>query len=554
MACTSKYIYSNCTTLTVGCTLYSDNSLQTNLGAGFHKIPVGTGQKTFTTNSNGEITAEAVCSWSASYTYAPLFTSTKNNCVSGSCTVIGSTVTLNDGSPQNAYSGYATYTSFVSQSDADTQAQTAAIAMFEANKQDAVNSRGFCTFTFSSGSGTYSANFTKNNCASNCYANGTVNFSRTESNYSAQSTISCADAQSLANAAAYNAAVNYVNANGQANANANGSCCCWVAASTAEKCDGCNYRGNREKNQCTGAFRNDEITQYGSCSCGGGCGGTNYSNNYCSGADGKDRTYYETYNCGGNTGNSYVVNCGCNDGMTDRQSTNQTTCVGCINTTIFLDVNRCSGTYLHYFVNGEDRGTTMPSTAACFTGTDYSAYKGVYCYAGINYDVYQDTNTTCSQAIPYQLRDRFGNVEGYNNNLGSAPCQFSAFRSGTFTRNNCPSGDTAGSVSYSNTYYYTGIKNQAGADEVADANFNNDGQNYANANASCTPQPTCYTYNIISNNSGVYVNGNYTTCGGSASSFSFYSSSAFTQVGTICAQAGSVSITANGFSSSSGGC
>lgn len=542
MACTSKYIYSNCSTVAVGCTLYTNNTLSTPVGAGYHKIPVGTGQKTFTTNSSGVVTAETQCSWSASYTYAPLFTGTKNNCVAGSCTVSGSTVNLNDGSPQNAYSGYATYTSYVSQADADYQAQTAAVAMFESTKQDAINSRGYCTYTYSSGSGTYSANFTKNNCAANCDPNGSVSYSYTASGYSAQSTVSCEDAQSQANTAAYNAAVSYVNTNGQAYANANGSCCCWVAASTAEKCDGCNYRGNREKNQCTGAFRNDGITAYNSCTCGVGCAGTYYGNSYCSGSDSKDRTYYETYNCdGSSTGNSYVVNCGCNDGSQQLNSTGSVTCVDCIDRIIYLDTNRCSGTAGHYFVNGSDVGTTMPNVGYCNNTPAYDNYIGIRCVSGTNYDVYANTNP-CGN---YRYKYVSGNETNYTNDGGifGSACTFSAYRSGTFTRNNCGSGYIGGSVSYSNTYYYSGINNQSGADAIADANFNNDGQNYANANGSCTAIPVCYDYNIVAYTAGVTVSGTYTSCAGGASSFSFYAYSSGVVGSVSCAQQGSVNVT-----------
>jgi len=369
MACTSKYIFSNCSTLAVGCTLYSDNTLQTKLGAGYHKIPVGTGYKTFTINASGVITAESQCSWSSTYTYAPLFTSSKNNCVAGSCTVLGSTVNLNDGSPANAYSGYATYTSYISQSDADYQAQTAAIAMFDSGKQDAVNSRGYCTYTYSSGSGTYSANFTKNNCASNCYPNGTVAFSRTESNYSAQSTVSCADAQSQANTAAYNAAVAYVNANGQTNANANGSCCCWVPDPA---CFGCFRYGNREINQCTGLYRNDYVTASNSCECGQGCQGTNYDYFECVGTFGENKLYRERYNCAPNnfTGATNLVTCGCTNNQPDIRYLEplEQTCINCENWYILRDFAVCSPTAGHYFAKGIDYGFNKPASGGC----DYS--------------------------------------------------------------------------------------------------------------------------------------------------------------------------------------
>jgi hypothetical protein len=510
-------------------------------------------KKVYSTMVSGAIVSISDCSWQSQSQYniySPPYTGVRNNCGDGGS---GNTITVNDGGAYSFSGTTSPVTSYISQADADSQAQTAAQSNFNAGIQAYINANAGCNWTYNGGSCTYPAtNYTRNNCGSGCTPSTITYGQVTKTGYSASSTSSYQNAVDSANAAACSAASSESQTLGQAYANSVGTCCCWVPASA---CNGCNYMDNREVNTCTGEYRNTTPTQYGVCGCGQSCQGTYYGNSYCSGADSKNRTYYEVYNCtGASTGASYEVNCGCNDGMTDRQSTNQTTCIGCTNVTIYLDVNRCSSTAGHYFVNGVDQGTTMPSTTACYTGTDYSAYKGVYCYSGTNYDVYEDTNHTCSQQTKYQLRNRFGDVQGYNDNLGSSACQFSAYRSGTFTRNDCPSGYTAGSVSYSNTYYYTGIKNQDGADEIANANFNNDGQNYANANGSCTAPPVCYTYNIISNNSGVNVTGNYTTCGGSSSSFSFFSSSSFTQVGTICAQAGTVSSMSNGFSSSNGGC
>lgn len=69
--------------------------------------------------------------------------------------------------------------------------------------------------------------------------------------------------------------------------------------------------------------------------------------------------------------------------------------------------------------------------------------------------------------------------------------------SATFTRNNCPANHTAGSVTYTATASgsATSTISQADADSralaAAQAKYNADGQNYANVNASCTPQYTC---------------------------------------------------------------
>lgn len=419
MACISKYIYSNCSTLAVGCTLYSDNTLQTKLGAGYHKIPVGTGYKNFTTNSNGVITAETVCSWNSNIEpYAPLYTSTKNNCVGGTnCTAVGSTVTLNDGSPANVYSVNIGYTSYISQADANAQAQALSEASFNANKQAEVNSRGYCTYTYSAGSGYYSADFTKNNCGTDCYANGVVSFSKTMTGYSAVSTASCSDAATLANAAAYTAARNFVNANGQANANTYGYCCCWVADPACYNC----YRyADRQRNTCTGAYRNDYVTASNSCDCGQGCAGTNYDYYECVNTFGQDKLYKERYNCApyNFTGATNLVTCGCTSNSPDIRYLDplEQTCIDCQLWYILRDFAVCSPTAGHYFAKGIDYGFTKPSTAPCpndFNGS----YIGVRCMdlgltGETTYDVYQNTN-----ACGYRYRADGGGNSVYINSL-----------------------------------------------------------------------------------------------------------------------------------------
>jgi hypothetical protein len=423
MACLSKYIYSNCTTLAVGCTLYSDEALQVPLGAGFHKIPVGTGQKTFTTNSSGAITAEAVCSWPSNITpYAPIFTSNKNDCAGGtSCTAAGSTVTLNDGTPSNDYSQSVAYTSFISQEDANTQAQALSEAAFDANKQAQVNIRGNCIYTYTAGSGSYSANFTKNNCASNCYANGTVAFSRTESNYSAQSTASCADAQSQANAAAYNAAVAFVNANGQANANALGSCCCWVPSPA---CFNCFRYGVREVDTCTGLYRNDYVTATNSCECGQGCAGTNYDYFECVNTFQQDKLKRERFNCApfNFTGNTIYETCGCTNNQPDIRYLEplEQTCIDCENWFILRDFAVCSPTAGNYFAKGINYGLNKPANSPCNYDTGYPTQIGVRCIGGTAYCVYEANNPCATQRYLLYTADCAMNLGITTNDAGTA--------------------------------------------------------------------------------------------------------------------------------------
>lgn len=546
----SRYIYSNCTNLVVGCTLYSNYEMTAVYANKQIKIVSGGIAKVYSTMVSGVIVSVSDCyftSTSEYNTYSPIYTGSRTNCGDGGT---GSTITVNDGGAYS-FSGYTSpVVSYISQADANDQARTLAIANFNAGIQAYINSNTSCSWAYYSGSATYPAtSYTRNNCGANCDASSITYPAVSKSGYAATSVISYADAVAQANNAAYEAARNESISLGQAYANTYGTCCCWI---DTPDCSGCNRRGNRQINQCTGAERYADITEYSSCLCGVGCKGTYYGNWYC---DGDNKVFYETYNCGGNTGNTSTEVCGCNDRITNRQLTGYTTCIGCTNTPIYKDINQCSSTPNHYFVNGEDRGLELPSTTLCFTGTDYSAYKGIRCLGGSNYDVYEDTNNSCSGAAKYQYRYADGSVYTYTNDFGSSPCTFSTTRTLNFQRSNCGSGYVGGIVSYTNTYYYSGLQNQAGADSLADANFSTDGQNYANSVGSCTAIPTCYTYSIISNNSDVYVSGTYTTCGGVAgASFSYYSYSAFSLMGTICAQAGTVNVVENGFANAGSTC
>ena len=496
-----------------------------------NNVSVGT-----TPPSNG------ACSYSATATAAYQVTGQKNNC-SNTCspttTVVGSTVYLNyAGYPSYTTSG--SYTSSVSQADANYQAQVNADNAFYAGLQAKYNSVGYCTWTASNVAGNYNANFTRNNCGANCYGNGTVNYVSPTQYASATSTTTCSDAVSAASAAAYNAAVANVNANGQNYANANGTCCCWNAVSEADKCDGCNYRGNMERNSCDGSLRNTNPTAYNYCACNQNCAGTYYTDYYC---NNRDKVYVQKYNCNGAaTGATNRVNCGCDAGYQELSPTGYDTCVGCTTFTVYYDGNRCSGTGLQYIVNGSSVGTTEPSRGGCNTSSNYNYYRGVRCYGGTNYNVYEDANG-CGGGEQYQYRNGADEVQFTSNEFGGDPCTFYAYKSGSFTRNNCGSGYNGGVVTYSNTYSYTGILNQSGADATANSNFPTDGQNYANSAGSCTAIQVCKVYDIIAYDYGYYVDGYYTYCNGGTGYFSFYAYSSGSIGQTPCVNASSVYIT-----------
>lgn len=465
--------------------------------------------------------SNGACTYSANATAAYQVTGYKDNCTNNcypTTTVAGSTVYLNyAGYP--SYSTGGSYTSSISQADANAQAQAIADAAFYAGLQARYNSEGFCTWTASNVAGNHNANFTRNNCGANCYGNGTVNYASPTQYASAVSTESCEAAVSTATTAAYNMAVANVNTNGQNYANANGTCCCYVADPI---CDGCNYLGNRERNTCDNSYRNTTPTEYNSCGCNQNCQGTYYTDFYC---DNRDKVFVQKYNCNGSpTGATNRVNCGCDAGSQELTYQGYDTCVGCTTSAVYRDTNRCSGTYNQYFVNGGSVGGTAPSNGSCNTNSSYGISRGVRCFNGTNYNVYEDSNG-CGGGEQYQYRNGADEVQFTSNDFGGDPCTFYAYRNQNFTRNNCGGGYTGGVVNYSNTYTYTGILNQAGADANANANFGNDGQNYANAVGSCTANQVCKVYDIVAYGDGYYVDGYYTYCNGGLGYFSFYANS-----------------------------
>lgn len=408
MACTSKYLYSNCQTPNASgsCRLYTTDKLTTTVGAGYHKFSVGGFVKQFTTNSSGVIIAESTCSWTSTYTYAPLYTGTKNDCVAGSCSVIGSTVNLNDGNPANAYSGYATATSYISQADADYNAQQQAVAMFDAGKQAAVNSRGYCTWTYSSGSATYPAtNYTRNNCGSNCYGTTVTYGAVTKSGYSYTSTISCTDAVNNANQQAYNAAQSESQSAGQAYANSNGGCCCWEYETY---CSGCSLR-SRERNNCTGETRNDALVSGSTCSCGASCGGT-YWSYYCSDTT---RMRELRYNCDGSYAgtNEVFQTCSSDCGASTAPlytPQNYTTCISCYNAPVYKDTNGCSGTGGQYYYENQAGnkvliGFSQPSGTPCNTNSNCVDTGSAYC-SGPNWVINQTQASYSCSTDPCPVR------------------------------------------------------------------------------------------------------------------------------------------------------
>lgn len=244
-----------------------------------------------------------------------------------------------------------------------------------------------------------SGSFTRNNCAGNCDP-GTVTYTQSATE-TRTSFVSQADADNLANDAAYATALSLVNSGGQAYANANAGCCCWVGAADCQPST-CNYRGDRQRNECTGAYRNEYTTAANSCNCGVGCQGTYYAYScdlttryktltyYCNNSAAAAREWVAdcSADCGGNTSPLY-------------ENQNYTTCYNCGIRNVYKDVRgSCSATNGQYYVYTNDYvlvGGAPTQASSCNTNSQCVDTGTAHC-SGANYVISQTQTNPCSGA------------------------------------------------------------------------------------------------------------------------------------------------------------
>jgi hypothetical protein len=138
-----------------------------------------------------------------------------------------------------------------------------------------------------------------------------------------------------------------------------------------------------------------------------------------------------------------------------------------------------------YIINEETFNTYLDGSEPTQTqflttgSTQYKNSKLIYlCYLGVSDLTWQTGGNTTS----------WTRTNNGVTHLGFTPMTYTASRTGTFSRNNCASGETTIPVSFSKTY--TSTVSQAAADALADANFNTEGQAYANANGTCSTTPS----------------------------------------------------------------
>lgn len=145
-----------------------------------------------------------------------------------------------------------------------------------------------------------------------------------------------------------------------------------------------------------------------------------------------------------------------------------------------------------------------------FTGKEASSKTTP---AGFSNPVLQFNATNTASTLPSGYSDFNGvavtSLQPYSGKLVIAgtvitpPTTFSSVsKSGTFTRSNCPSGTSPGSVTYSvPAGKYTSTISQADADSKATNDISTNGQAFANVNGTCTPIILPIYYSMVQSGS-----------------------------------------------------
>ncbi|WDF66485.1 beta strand repeat-containing protein [Flavobacterium sp. KACC 22763] len=401
-------------------------------------------------------------------------TFTKNNCGAGGT---GSTVT---------YTVNAGTYSASTQAEADTLAQNDV----NANGQTYANTNGTCTFVNVAKSGTY----TKNNCGTG----GTGS--------SVTYTVAAGTYRASTQAAADTLAQNDVNANGQTYANNNGTCTFKNVAKS----------GTYTKNNCGAGGTGSSVTYtvaagtYSASTQAAAdtlaqndvnANGQTYANNNgtCTFKNVVKSGTYTKNNCGaGGTGSSvtYTVAAGTYSASTQAAA----------DTLAQNDVNANGQTYANTngtctFVNVAKSGTYTKNN--CGTGGTGSS---------VTYTVAAGTYSASTQAAADTLAQNDVNANGQTYANTNGTCTFvNVVKSGTYTKNNCGAGGTGSSVTYTVAAGTYSASTQAAADTLAQNDVNANGQTYANTNGTCTFVNVAKSGTYTKNNCGTGGTGSSVT-------------------------------------------
>jgi YD repeat-containing protein len=154
----------------------------------------------------------------------------------------------------------------------------------------------------------------------------------------------------------------------------------------------------------------------------------------------------------------------------------------------FGQTENCTGSFISVAKSGNFTRNNCAAGAVAGTVT-YSVPTGKY-------------SSSTSQIDADQKAQDEVNANGQAYANANAPCTFyNVVKSGNFTRNNCASGGTPGTVTYTVAAgTYTSITSQAAADALAQNDVNTNGQAYANTNATCTFYNVVKSGNFTRNN------------------------------------------------------
>jgi YD repeat-containing protein len=419
-------------------------------------------------NANGQANANSngTCTFSS---IARSGTFTKNNCAPGG-----------SGSNVDYSQAAGAVTSTVSQADADAQG----LAVFNANGQNNANANGYCTFYSAARSGS----FTKNDCAAGG-SGSVVGYSLNAGAFS--STISQADAD--------NQALNYFNAQGQANANANGYCTFYSTARS----------GSFTKNDCaaggTGSVVGYSLQAGAFSSIVSQADADNQALNYfnaqgqynanvngiCTFSSTARNGSFAKNNCapGGSGSNvNYIQAAGA---VTSAVSQADADAQGLAVFNANGQNNANANGYCTFYSAARSGSFTKNDCAAGGTGSvvGYNLQSGAF-------------SSTVSQADADNQALNYFNAQGQANANANGYCTFySAARSGSFTKNDCSSGGNPSSTAYSlNAGAFTSTVSQADADNQALNYFNTQGQANANASGYCIYYNSYKSGSFIKNN------------------------------------------------------
>jgi YD repeat-containing protein len=365
----------------------------------------------------------------------------------------------------------ATYSSLLSQADADQQALNA----LNANGQNYANANGTCTFY----NAAHSQHFIRSNCATGATP-GLAFYTVPAGTFS--STVSQADADQQA--------LNDIAANGQPYANANGTCTFHNAVQsqpfTRNNCAAGGTPGVATYTVPAGTYSSliSQADADRQAAADITANGQNYANAnaVCTFLNAARIQQFTRNNCatGGAPGNViYAVPAGIytstvSQADADQQALNDIAANG-------QNYANANGVCTFHNVAQSQPFTRNNCPAGGASGTaTYTVPAGTY-------------SSTVSQADADQKAagDIAANGQNYANANGY--CLFwNAARSGVFTRNNCPCAYAGTAVTYTvQSQRYSSFISQADADQQAINDIAANGQNYANANGTCTPAITC---------------------------------------------------------------